>query len=353
MLEIYAGESALNTIKEQGFSQSLFTSFLGASGGPKWFTLFGLDKYLFGEFFKDRSQELNILGSSAGAFRAACFAQNKPVEAISRLAKHYSETVYSSNKPSPTEITQKALEVVDIMLGDSGVNEIINNPIRKAHFIVAKSNGLVASENKFTQGLGLMTSMVRNRVNRKLLHSQYERYIFQPATSKLAISDPDDFATHITHFTLENLHDALIASGSIPFVMEGVRDIHGCPKGMYRDGGIIDYHFDIKIHNPGLVLYPHFSANIKAGWFDKNLNRKVRAENYHNTVVICPSTEYISKLPRNKIPDRTDFTDLDATTRIKHWQQVLSTGDLLAQALDNFIEKQQIELIKPISLLTQ
>ena len=39
MLEIYAGDTALKTIKEKGFSPELFTSFLGASGGPKWFTL--------------------------------------------------------------------------------------------------------------------------------------------------------------------------------------------------------------------------------------------------------------------------------------------------------------------------
>ncbi len=39
MLEIYAGQTALKTIKEQGFKQELFTSFLGASGGPKWFVL--------------------------------------------------------------------------------------------------------------------------------------------------------------------------------------------------------------------------------------------------------------------------------------------------------------------------
>jgi len=39
MLEVYAGPNALKTIKEHGFNQELFTNFLGASGGPKWFTL--------------------------------------------------------------------------------------------------------------------------------------------------------------------------------------------------------------------------------------------------------------------------------------------------------------------------
>ena len=82
MLDIYAGENALKTIQQHGFNQSLFTNFLGASGGPKWFTLFGLDKYLFGDFFQNRTTELNLIGSSAGAFRAACLSQNDPVAFI-------------------------------------------------------------------------------------------------------------------------------------------------------------------------------------------------------------------------------------------------------------------------------
>ncbi len=95
MIEIHAGKTAAKIINEQGVKPELFTSFLGASGGPKWFTLFGLDKYIFGEFFKNRTQPLNLIGSSAGAFRSACFAQNDPVVAIERLAKSYSQTRYS------------------------------------------------------------------------------------------------------------------------------------------------------------------------------------------------------------------------------------------------------------------
>lgn len=36
-----------------------------------------------------------------------------------------------------------------------------------------------------------------------------------------------------------------MASGSIAVVMEGVRNIGGVPEGIYRDGGVTDYHFDI------------------------------------------------------------------------------------------------------------
>ncbi|MFT5634751.1 MAG: hypothetical protein ACI89T_000178 [Cognaticolwellia sp.] len=66
MLDIYCGSDALKSSQQQGFKQELFTTMLGASGRPKWFSLFGLDKYFFGEYFKDRSTELNLFGSSAG-----------------------------------------------------------------------------------------------------------------------------------------------------------------------------------------------------------------------------------------------------------------------------------------------
>lgn len=334
MIEIHAGKTAAKIISEQGFKPELFTSFLGASGGPKWFTLFGLDKYIFGEFFKNRTQPLNLIGSSAGAFRSACFAQNDPVAAIERLAKSYSQTRYTSNKPTPAEITLKARALLDDVFGEHGVTEILNNPIFKAHFIVAKSNGFIASENKLIQLLGLSKSYMLNRVNRKLLGSQYERFIFGAPNSNLSITDSYNFKTQNIPLSQTNLKDALLASGSIPLVMQGVKNIAGSPQGMYRDGGIIDYHFDLKINNPGLILYPHFNSEPKAGWFDKSLKRKVAPQNYDNVVMISPSKKFVAGLPYGKIPDRSDFTKLDADTRIKYWNTVFSETEKLAEDFD-------------------
>jgi len=334
MINIYAGKTAAKIINEQGLKPELFSSFLGASGGPKWFTLFGLDKYIFGEFFKNHKQPLNLIGSSAGAFRSACFAQNDPVAAIERLATSYLQTRYSSNKPTPAEITTKARALLEDVFGDNGVAEIINNPVFKAHFIVAKSNGFIASENKLLQLMGLSKSYMLNRVNRKYLGSQYERFIFGPATSDLSITDSYNFKTQKIALTQNNLKEALLASGSIPLVMQGIKNIAGTPAGIYRDGGIIDYHFDLKINNPGLILYPHFNSDPKAGWFDKNLKRKVSPLNYDNVVMITPSKEFIAGLPYGKIPDRNDFTDLDADTRIKYWNTVFSETERLAEAFD-------------------
>lgn len=226
------------------------------------------------------------------------------------------------------------------------MNEIITNPIFKAHFIVAKSHGLTAKENKAIQGLGLFNSYINNRIDRARLAKHFERYIFQSNGSSFEFSDPDNIPTKTVTFSEENLTPALLASGSIPMVMSGIKDIPGCPKGMYRDGGIIDYHFDFKINTDGLVLYPHFNSIPKAGWFDKRLKRSVRKANYDNVVMICPSDEFIASLPYQKIPDRTDFSELNDDDRITYWKQVFDRSQLLAEELDNIISSQDVSRVR-------
>lgn len=375
MLDIYAGKNALKTIKEHGFKQELFTHFLGASGGPKWFMLFGLDKYLFGDFFKGRKEELNLLGSSAGAFRTACLSQNDPVSAITNLAYKYANTSYS-DKPTPQEISASAGEIVDVLLTGDAAKEVIDNKIFKAHFIVAKCQGLTASDNKLLQGAGLLSSILLNKIDRKLLSKQYQRYIFRNPSSNLVIKDPYRFNNSYQDLTIDNIKDALLASGSIPMIMSKVSDISGANKGAYRDGGIIDYHFDLSLTNTrtrenelteiteiteinknnldtgdslkakNLVLYPHFSNTVKAGWFDKNSKRKVLAKSYENTVLLAPSKTFIKSLPYSKIPDRTDFTNMRASTRINYWEKVLEQTTQLAECFDEFIVKQDVSKIK-------
>lgn len=348
MLDIYCGSNALKTIQEHGFKQELFTTMLGASGGPKWFTLFGLDKFLFGEYFKDRTTELNLIGSSAGAFRFAALCQNNPVAAITRLATLYSETTYSQDADAK-EITNKAIALLDNVLGEKGCEEVINNLVFKAHFIVAKCRGLTAFEHKLPLLFGLISSMAFNQVNRGLLAKQYQRFVFHHPKSQLTINDDFNFNNQYQALSQKNLASALLASGSIPIVMEGIRDIVGSAKGMYRDGGIIDYHFDVNIApSTGLTLYPHFSSMPKAGWFDKNLTRKVKQQHYENTVMLVPSKKFIARLPFGKIPDRKDFTNLDAATRVSYWQTVLKESDILADEFMKLVATSNTENIKLI-----
>ena len=131
-------------------------------------------------------------------------------------------------------------------------------------------------------------------------------------------------------------------------VMQGIKDISNAPKGMYRDGGIIDYHFDLKLNDQGLTLYPHFNAQPKSGWFDKSSSRLVSGENYDKTVLLCPSPEFVQTLPFQKIPDRNDFVELDDATRINYWHTVFQTTEKLADSLRDFVSRQDLSRVKPM-----
>jgi hypothetical protein len=352
LLDIYAGPGALARIKQQGFSADLFDYMLGASGGPKWFVLAGLDRVVFADFFASRSRQLDIVGSSAGAFRFACFAQADPVAAINRLADRYSHTIYSA-KPSAREITLKGLELLDYVLADKGIEQIIQNPVVKAHFVVARCKGLTRFENKPMQMAGLLASAGANAVKRKYLDRFYQRYFFSAPGSDLEVKDPNGMASHFVELTKNNLAQALMASGSIPLVIEGVEDINGAPKGIYRDGGIIDYHFDLSLGpRQGLVFYPHFHPQPIPGWFDKSLKtRRPHAASYDKVVMLVPSAEFIASLPYGKIPDRKDFETMPAQQRIPYWQKVLSESDRLGEEFRRLIASERIvDCIKPIYL---
>ena len=337
-LSIFAGPTALARLKADGLCADQFKVLLGASGGPKWFVLYGLDCYLFGDFFAQQKQELITLGSSAGAWRMCCLATSEPVAAIGRLATRYSEEEYSST-PTTAEITEKARNMLAEMLGDSGAAEIVGNKVIKTHIITDRSKGFGASKKKSLQAAALLASALGNVVSRKSLSFFYERTIFTNMGQLSPWNACKDIDTSVVGLNEENIFDAMIASGSIPFVLDGVRNISGAKKGLYWDGGITDYHFDFNFHaGGGLVLYPHFSSTVTPGWFDKHIPwRKVNEHHFDNVVLVTPSKEFVASLPYGKIPDRSDFEKLDYNTRLTYWREVLDKSHQLAEDFSKLV----------------
>lgn len=344
----------MEKLRRNGFHADLFDYFVGASGGPKWFTLAGLDRVLFPEWFANRHDPLHIVGSSAGAFRAACATQEDPLAAISRLAEYYSTMVYSK-KPTRFEITQKAKELIKILLGPSGGFDIVTNPLFKAHIIVARCHGLMQSENRLTQLSGLAMSAAANAMSRKRLSHLYTRSVFSAPSDQFEVKDPYQLPTEYIELNIANLESALLGSGSIPMVLEGVTRVMNAPQGMYRDGGIIDYHFDLGFGpSNGLVMYPHFYPKPIPGWFDKGLKRRIpHASSYHNTVMLVPSADFVARLPYGKIPDRKDFEVLDDSSRIAYWQTVLQKSDELGDYFLKLVRTGKVmDVLKPLPFKT-
>ncbi|WP_341501372.1 hypothetical protein [Gallaecimonas sp. GXIMD4217] len=331
---IRAGKKAKAKLLKDGFHQDQFGAMLGASGGPKWFILAGLDRYLAGEFWPGRDRPLQLLGSSAGGWRMAAHACAEPVAAIARFRDHYHRLTYAEDA-SAADVTASSKAMIDTLLGKGGSGQILANPIMKLHLITAGCRGPLASDSRGLQLPGLGLAALANLVHRRSLGAFFSRGVFH-VDDRPHWLETGDLPTEYLRLTETSLPLALEATGAIPLVLQGVRGIPGSRHRVHRDGGIIDYHFDMQLRPDGLVLYPHFYSHPIPGWFDKGLTwRKPKAAHYDNVVILAPHPELVAGLPGGKLSDRTDFARLTDAERIACWQQVMDAGERMAEAFAN------------------
>lgn len=339
-LSILAGPVALAELRDSGLRADRVRIFVGASGGPKWLALHGLDRVLFPWLLQGAREPVHVIGSSIGSWRAACIATPDPIEASDRLCEAYIEQRYSK-KPTPADVSSTGESILRAMLGPRGVTPLLDHSKLRLHIVTARMRHLAASEGR-AQQLGLGVAILLNAIDRRALAGVLERVVFDVG------GDPGPFApwrslptTHVT-LTEHNAYAALTASAAIPSVMSGVRDPHGAPRGTYRDGGVADYHFGSEIDaTDGLTLYPHFFSHLVPGWFDKAFSWR-RTRGLARTVLIAPSAEHVATLPGGRIPDRDDFVRMDDATRIAAWRKVIALGHRMGEELAELIASGRI-----------
>ena len=343
LLQIRAGREAWLQIQERGLRADDISLLMGASGGPKWFILQGLDRFLFGDFFAHRQRPLDLLGSSAGGWRFAALGQTDPVAASELFCQLYTSQTYSE-KPDIAEITDEARKLLHQYVPDHVVPGILAQNKFHHHMVVVRCKGLTAYEGK-RQLAGMLLAAGASSIKRAWLGKFYERVVFHHPQSDCRFSrDWHDLPTTHVALTPENFKSALLATGSIPMVLDGVRDIANAPNGVYRDGGITDYHFDVDLSAvDGLILYPHFYSHVIPGWFDKALSwRRTTGKQWPKVILMAPSAEFVASLPYGKIPDRKDFAALDVKTRFAYWREAVAQGQRLAEQLQEWIATDQI-----------
>lgn len=338
-LRVLAGPSAYEHITTKGFKPEHVSAMIGASGGPKWLSFAKLDEYLFGEFFAQREAPLHVMGSSAGAWRFACFAQENPAQTSRDFAHAYQHITYPKGM-SHHEITQHTRDLLGVIFNHkNSADYAANNSKIKLHIVAARAKHINALDNRAAQTAGLLGTALANGISRRLLGCFFERTVFQPQDDIGPFQQWPTLPTQTAALTADNIHQAVVASGAIPLVLEGVRNIPHTKPGIYYDGGITDYHFDLPFSEEGLVLYPHFYSHITPGWFDKALKwRKPNPAHYQNVVLLCPSEAWLASQPLGRIPDRRDFVNLDDTKRIAAWGETISRSAELVEEFIGFCE---------------
>lgn len=350
-LTIRAGRRALQRLHDKPLSADDVHVIPGAAGGPKALGISGLDKAIFGDWLPAVPQERSLIGSSIGSWRFAAIAStDDPKAQLARLADLYTSQRFAKGV-STAEVSRKSILFLEELLG--GHEEyLLNHPFYRLNVVVVRSRGMLEHDTRGRLSLGLMNAISANMVSRRHLGRFMERGIIHDARLKTPVSKLVDFPSHEVALTRDNLLPALLASASIPMVMSGVRNIPGAPEGVYRDGGLLDYHLDLPYEQPGIILYPHFTDKVVPGWFDKTLPwRRGDATRLQDVLLVAPSPEYLESLPDRKLPDRKDFEKYvgDDEGRERSWRRAIAESDRLGDEFMELVSSGRLaEVVRPL-----
>jgi hypothetical protein len=364
VLTIRAGRRALERIRNAGLDPADIDLVPGAAGGPKGLGIAALDRAIFGEWFPKAPRVRHLVGASIGAWRFAAACRAEPMRALAEFTRLYTEQSYPP-RPSRSFVSRAARTMLmELFTGREA--EILATPSYRLHILAVRGRWPLTRDTSWRTPLGFGMAAMANVLGRRHLAWFIDRTVFHDARERPPfvpvgdVSAPDAqqairfdaFHTHYVRLDAANLGEALMASASIPLVLEGVADIPQAPPGVYWDGGIIDYHLHLPYHRSrGLVLYPHFTDRIVPGWLDKGLPwRRARGEWLDNVVLVAPSREYLAKLPLGKLPDRNDFKRFagDDAGRVRYWRTAIAESGRLAEAFLAFARRPDASRVLPL-----
>lgn len=340
-LVLRAGSQARAHIRQHGLNAADISLLPGAAGGPKGIGLLGLDRAVFGHFLPQAKRTRTLIGASVGCWRFAAVAAGgtdpqQQVAKLERLARLYSSQRFPKGMSASDVSRQCAVMLTDLLDGDEA--QVLHNPDYRLVVVADRCRHLFASNRPLPLLAALVAIVASNLVSRRSLTGFMERALVFPGDTPLPLALPDAFRTHQVTLTADNLHAALMASASIPMVLDGVRHLPGAPAGTYRDGGLLDYHLDLPYQTDGLALYPHFTDRVVPGWFDKPFKwRNGDPQRLSRVLLVAPSSHYLARLPHGKLPSRDDFKRYsgDDVGRERYWQKAIAESNRLG---DEFLE---------------
>jgi hypothetical protein len=344
---IKAGKRAYEIIQDGGFTLDRVTTYFAPATGPRWLVASGFDLTLLTKGLLGCVRATHLVGSSAGAMRFAAWLQPEPEKSYRTLMESYIGKSYTRSD-TPATVQASLLGIVNSYIEDDALPFALASKKYRLAIITVRARNLVASESKWVQQLGLGIGFLFNAIKRSYIHYFAERVVFYNGPKPPHFCLRPGFRGRYIPLNQVNFKYALVASGAIPLVVAGVRNIYGAPLGVYRDGGLIDYHLthNYAATNDDIVLFFNHQERIIPGWLDKKLSyRFPQADDLDNVLMIHPSHGFVAQLPRGKIPDRDDFAIHidDPSTRIKNWWNVVERAQPLGEEFLELIESKKIK----------
>ena len=349
-----AGPAVLDVIRQEGLKPERVAVYAGPAGGPKWFVSVGFDRALMQtRFLQQRNERVLLAGASAGAWRCLAMACRDPEDAYESLRIAYSRNVFTRDD-TPATVSAALRRNVESFIREEDVPHILEHKHFDLVVHTVRAKGPAASGNRGIEGFTLLVAALANAVWSRTMDLFYERVVFF-AGSWTPLFVQQSFGGRMVRLTRENLRYAALATGSLPYIVAGVRQVPGA-EGVYRDGGLQDYQLN-QDYCPGteaLTLFFHYQERISPGWFDKKLPwRRPPKWSLDRVLQVYPSSDFVGLLPDSRLPDRDDFVRFvdDPRERIRRWDTVCEQSKILGEQFMEDVDSMRIkELVEPMKI---
>jgi hypothetical protein len=345
-LRYKAGPAILEMMRDEGLDARKIRVFVGPAGGPKWFVSVGFDRALIRTGLLGKSSGRVVLaGASAGAWRCLTMACRNPLDAHEKLRIAYSRNVFTA-ADTPITVGEALKRNVDEFLSPHDIEFILEHPVFDLAVHAVRGRGPGASENKRIQGAALIVGALMNVISPRGVEKFFERVVFFSGLHEPKFLG-NCFRGQSVRLSTRNFRMAALATGSLPYVVAGVGNIPDAPPGIYRDGGLTDYQLnqDYCPGDDGLTLFFHYQERIVPGWLDKPLKWRTPSKSSLERVLqVFPGPDFVKLLPDGRLPDRDDFKLFldDPAERIRRWDEVSGTSEVLGETFINDVESGKI-----------
>jgi len=345
-LIVKAGKNALAMIRDGGFDWNRVTTYYGPASGPRWLISSGFDLSLMQENCLGKNHPVLLAGASSGAWRLASWLLPEAMKSYLELRHAYIETYYKRGM-SPQEVREKLKKVINHYIEDEAIPFALKNKQYRLAIITARSRKIMASETPLILKIGVGLCFLSNAVCSAAIYSHFERVVFYSGPKPPAFCLRSTFRGRYIPLQTDNLKHAVLASGAIPLAVAGVRDIFGAPNGIYRDGGMVDYHINESFtDNPQeITLFFTHQRQSQPTWMDRKLKYRHSPDSLmDNVLMVYPTQAFIASLPNGKIPDRDDFLSYadQQGTRIRKWWEAVEKSKHLGEEFLELVASNRI-----------
>ena len=336
-LRYRVGPRAHRRLLADGLGPQTLGGLLGPASGPKWLALAGLDRAILQSGWLQRPPgrpPVQLLGASAGAWRMLAYATAQPAAALGRLQDGYIGQAFTKEHTA-AQISDRYRTLIREVAGER-LDAVLTGSACDLAIVTSRIRGL---RSRAGMTVSLLTAAALHWVTPRGTDWLFERVLFhsRPRRAKTPRGG------RLVQLDENNLLEAVLASGTVPFYLQTIEDLPGAPAGAYIDGGLTDYHVNAATmpETDGIWLLPHYWRRVVPRWLDKGRQRRdLTAQQAQDVLQLYPSDAFVASLPSGQLPDREDFkTFADRPQiRMQRWREVVARSELLGAELLRDVE---------------